>query len=152
MFYFKRNWLVQGHQHYISAKSEYQEPVSTRHLSGTVCSCQVLSVHHTAMSGLVCFQEVTQRTGSRGKLVTLWTFRWECKLPSNSLEFYHLTKDSCKHRPCVSWEKNQELYHEGKTLFAPSQNSSEWQCTGRDSRVLVRSSGLVWPHLIELKT
>lgn len=63
--YIERNWLVQGHQHYSSAKSEYQEPVSKRHLSGTVCSRQVLSVHHMAMSGLVCFQEVTQWTGSR---------------------------------------------------------------------------------------
>lgn len=38
-------------------------------------------------------------TGSRRKIIRLWTFLSECKTLSNSTEIYNLVKDSCKHVP-----------------------------------------------------
>lgn len=107
--------------HSISAKSESQEPVSKRHLSEMVCSHQVL--FHSPYGNVSTFvlSGVAPLTGSGGKLVTLGTFSFACKPLPNSTEFYQLTKKSCKHRPYFSYEKNQELYHEGKMVCLLSE-------------------------------
>lgn len=67
-----------------------------------------------AMSRLLCFREVTLLAGSEGKLVALWTILAACKPLSDSTE-----KEFCKHRPYFSYEKKQELYHEGKMGLPP---------------------------------
>lgn len=55
-------------------------------------------IHHMATFWFLCFWEVTKLTGSRGKIIRLWTLFW-CKTLSNSTEIYNLVKDACKHIP-----------------------------------------------------
>lgn len=71
--------------------------VSKRHLSGTVCSLQVL--FHSPYGNVLTFVLSGGNSIDRKQKIRLWTFLSECKTLSNSTEIYNLIKDSCKHVP-----------------------------------------------------
>lgn len=152
VFSFEMKWLASGTRHCISAEVWMSRNLSLKGIyQGLFAHFKCFFIHHMAMFWLLCFQEVTKLTGSRRKIVRLWTFLSEYKTLSNSTEIYNLVKDSsCKHVPYSPLRKTENCTMKANSVC----RLSEFLGTAmyREGQWAVdETPGLIWPRLIVLK-